>query len=66
MKIYMTTGEAARRLRCTDTTIVNYIRRGRLIGHKPFSRWLVDSESVKKHLEKMQLKRNETTAYGRK
>ena len=48
MKKYLSTSESAKKLSCTNATIINYINRGWLQGHKFITRWLVDYESLKK------------------
>ena len=48
MKEYVGTSKAAKKLRCTNATVINFINRGWLKGHKFMTRWLVDYESLKK------------------
>jgi hypothetical protein len=58
VKKFLNTSETARKIKCTNATVVNYIKRGYLQGHKPYSRWLVDYDSIKRYLQRMQKKKD--------
>ncbi len=39
-------------LRCSDTTVVKYIKQGTIKGNKFGSRWMIDRDSVREYFQK--------------